>query len=381
MSANLVADMELSEDEIQKIILEILTGERVVRHSYIRDGQHQEEILVFKYPIATVRQYYHILEKVSFEKAVHEGLLVEDQIPEELIEAFFSTEDMEELYDLETKAEALQLLLKKRIKGTDLYMKDCNKLEEVKKSIKIMESKKSISNQFTAEYQAKEDIYFELLAASAFSVEGEKMWKSASDLLDNTDASYSYSLLHRFLDFYWGQDTATLRKVARSGQWKSMYQSSEKGARLTEKPAKDLPLTYLRLMSWSQYYQNISEIPIGDRPSTLVVADDEKLDKYINKYQEKMEAESLAVSRKNSSNKGSLSVSDKDQVVVTPGSSNYVALHKSGEYSDTEIITGRVKEDGPSDTSYSEIKERRVKVQERASKRRARSKKQMRGRT
>lgn len=360
-------ELELSEEKIQKVIVEILSGQRLVK----LDGkENHPSIIRLLYPSASDRQYCDIIEENSVEKAIEEGLPSEDSLDDNMSLAFFSTQDMEDLQDLKTKREGFQKLLKKRIKGTDLYFKDEEKLKKLEEEISSLEQKRNQMKEFTAEYQAKEDKYFELLVRSAHHMDGYRIWDDASHFLNTTDVYYAYALLNKFLDFYWGYDTRVIRYIARSSQWRTMYLSAEKGARLTDLPAKDLPVAYLHLMSWSMFYQSIYEMIPSDRPSEDIIQDDEKLDKFMQEYQIKVRKEAEKNRKGNSSSKSS--ATDKDQVVVTAESSNYVNLHKKGEYSDTAIISGRVSEDLPGDTSYSEIREHKIKSRERAAKRRKR---------
>ena len=315
-----------------------------------------------------------MLEQESLEKALESGLPFEKDLTEAMRESVFCEDDLETLQALQKKVEGFEKLLKKRIKGTDLYLKDLEKLAVLKHKTSELELKRSIVNEYTAEYRAKEDKYFELLSFSAHSISGERLWSNAQGLLESSKISFAYSLLNSFLDFYWGYNTAIMREIARAAQWRTMYLSAEKGARLTDKAAKDLPVAYLHLMSWSMYYQSISEMLSSDRPSEEVIENDEQLDEFMRAYQAKVSKEAQATSRKNHKSKGSLSATDKDQVVVTAESRSYVNIHKEDGYSDTSIISGRVNEDVQGDTSYSEIKEKRNKSRDKASKRRQRAK-------
>lgn len=359
----------LSEEQIQEIILEILSGERLVRQEL---GNGHWKLVKFIYPTASQRQHCNLLEEIALEKAEKDGLPLEKDVDEVMQDAFFSLEDMESLSELRTKAEGFEKLLKKRIKGTEVYNKDLEKLENLRSHITHLEKKRSQVSEFTAEYQAREDKYFELLSFSASSVlENKLLWNSSKELLDSCDVGFAYTLLNKFLNFYWGYNSKTIRKIARSPQWRTMYLSSEKGARLTDKSAKDLPVAYLHLMSWSMYYQSISEMLSSDRPSEEVIEDDERLDKYMQEYQARVKKEAQALKRKTEKTRGA--AFDQDQVVVTAESKNYINLHKEDGYSDTSIISGRVSEKGK-DSSYSEVKEHRLKKREKMANRSKRSK-------
>ena len=363
----------IAEDKIQEVILEVLSGQRIVRLPYAEGST--PSILVLKYPTAAVRQYCEILEEISLERGISDGLPIEGSIDDLMKGAFFSVEDMENLQDLQEKRDAYKALLKKRVKGTEVYLKNEEKLRDIEESIKSLEVKRGQIAEFTAEYQAKEDKYFELLARSSFHVDGYQVWEDAGHLLKTTSTNYAYQLLNKFLDFYWGYPTKVIRKIARSPQWRTMYSASEKGSRLTDICSKDLPISYLHLMSWSMYYQSIQEMLPSDRPSEDVIDDDERLDKFMQEYHIKVKKEADKVKKnKGGKNSKKSSALDKDQVIVTAEANNYVDLHKREEYSDTAIISGRTGEDGGGETTYSEIREKRKKARDRKSARRNRTK-------
>lgn len=366
---------ELTEEKIQEIILEILSGERLIRQNTYNNSKELPSIVKLSYPSAADRQLCDILEEVSLEQSIQDGLPSENDLEEVMYEAFFSVEDLEKLHDLQEKKKGYESLLKKRVKGTDIYLKNQEKLREIEHEVLKLERKRQQVSEYTAEYQAKEDKYFELLARSAYHLEGYRVWENAEHLLRSTDTNYAYSILNKFLDFYWGYSTKIIRRVARSPQWRTMYLASEKGSRLTDICAKDLPISYLHLMSWSMYYQSIQEMLPSERPTQDIIEDDEKLDKFMQEYQIKVKKEAEKVRKDSGRGKRNPSSAlDKDQVVVTAESNNYVKLHKDDGYSDTAVISGRVGEDGGGDTTYSEVREKRVKMRERASKRRNRLK-------
>jgi hypothetical protein len=370
MTEELEVKEAISEERIQEIILEILSGEKHIKQEY---SKSIPRIIKFIYPTASSRQYCELLEEDALEEAKNEGLPLEEDMCEELQLRLFSTEDMENLQELQTKREGFLKLLKKRIKGTDIYKRDLQRLEELDLQIQELNHKRQMIREYTAEYSAQEDKYFELLAKSTFSLDGVQLWENSSELLSSLTADEAYPLLNSFLEFYWGYNTKTMREVARSSQWRTMYLSSEKGSRLTEVPAKDLPIAYLHLMSWSMFYQSIYDMLPSDRPSEETIEDDERLDQFLDRYQQRVQKETSNLS-KNSTNSRH-SILDKDQVVVTAESKNYISLHKSDGYSDTAIISGRVNEDIKGDTSYSEVREKRTKIRERAAKKRERIKK------
>lgn len=160
--------------------------------------------------------------------------------------------------------------------------------------------------------------------------------------------------LGSYLDFYFGYDTEIIRKIARSDQWWSYLASCDKDyLTLFNRDASSLTVDQLNLISWSRYYLNIKEMPYKDRPNEELIDDDIKLDSYLEEFTRKLQAE-LSLSKKES-------VGNKDHVIVTADSPDYIKYHKDNIYSDTSLITGKTKEDT---TKYDES-EQFKKIKER----------------
>lgn len=344
---------ELDEEKMQTIIGEILSGERVV--------SVDNNTYIFKYPLNKLRQRSIFLENQLIEIALEEGYLSEDNLPEELAEEVFSIEEAERLQEVEKKIEGLSLVLKKRIKGTDIYIRDLEGIENLKSEKESLLIKKGSTSQYSAEYKSREEKYMYLLSQCTYSLDNKLVWEDYNNLLEKNTAEFVYKLLNAFLDFYWGYSTEIVRKIARSGHWRVIYLSAKSGIfNLTEVSAKDVSMLLLQLMSWTMYYNNISEMLTSDRPSDEVIENDTKLDQFMEEYTRRMSAEAEVSRKKENRSRGNLSSSalDKDQVVVTAESNQYVSFHKNDVYSDPEIIKGRIANDSDS-SQYSEIKEAR----------------------
>lgn len=80
---------------------------------------------------------------------------------------------------------------------------------------------------------------------------------------------------------------ATFRKIARSQQWRSMWNSSKQRADVFGRCSVDLDQNKLALMSYSLMYDNVYEHP--ESPKEEIIADDDCLDGWFIKQRRKME--------------------------------------------------------------------------------------------
>lgn len=340
----------LNSEELFSLIQEILTGKKFVylEHPFNKD-------VCFIYPSSHIKLYGEFLEDKNKKKYLSDGYISEKEVDALLGEEFFTLEDQELLEDVQSKIKTYQTLLKKRAKGSEQYVKDSAVLDKYLNEQKILISKRSQVKQFSAEFRAREDKYLYLLVNSVFESDGlTPCWGSYDSLINSTiyNINDTYYILNLFLDFYFGQDTKALRQIARSPEWRAYYLSAKDGViKLFNQEVKELSINQINLISWSKWYENIYEMSLKDRPDPEIIADDEKLDMFIEEYTRKIQADASLNKRK----EGRQRALDEDHVVVTAESSNYVKFHKQKAYSDTELISRRSKSE--SDTTYNESKE------------------------
>lgn len=343
---------DITDLEIHELIVELLSSERI---EYINDGE-RDYMLIFTTPTSSERLYADFVEKQTLEKVLLEGCFSEVDPPQEMVNNFFSSEDEESLRELEIKIDGYKTLLQKRLKGTAYYKKDLNTLKELKLKRAELQSRKTEINQFSAEYYAREAKLFTLVCYSVLDLDRNRVWASGEELIDSGNSSFPYQLLNRFLSFFWGPDTNVIRKIARSGEWRGIYSAAVKtGIDIFGKSVKDLSVAQTQLLSWSMYYQSIYEMSFDDRPPSEIIEDDERLDDYMDRLSKKLLAEERIGAKNNDLLKRSkINAMDNDHVIVSASSSNYIKLGKEDAYSDTKLISDRVKGEK---ATYSDIKE------------------------
>jgi len=340
---------ELTPEDIYNIILEILSGERITCTS----SDHKVILIQPDYKQKLMSEF---IESTNLRKYIKEGMCQEKDIPQDFIDEFFSAEEQENLEEVESKIRTYKTLLSKRIKGSEQYTKDQKQIKALNKEKTGLLNKKASAKQYTAEYRAREDKHFYLLSECCLDFNRQKIWTNYETLMGD-DTMYNsievYSFLNCFLEFYFGYQVSTLRKVARSATWRTYYISSKEGVvEIFTRKGPDLSLDQLNLIGWSKWYDSIFDLSHKDRPSEETLEDDDKADKFVEEYIRRLYA---GESTRSDSGKAM----DKDHVIVTAESQDYVKFQKQGKYSDTAIISGKSKEDS---TSYDETKEvKRIK--------------------
>ncbi len=105
--------------------------------------------------------------------------------------------------------------------------------------------------------------------------------------------------------------------------WRIRYVTSQKVSDpLFGVPASQYTNDMLNLAYWSNFYQNIYEMLPRDRPSDLVIEDDDALDAYMKEYYAERTRED-ASERSKGKNRGKLSAFDKEEVIVTKSNELY----------------------------------------------------------
>lgn len=339
----------LSDDDIHNIITEIVTGKRITEIDIGRNS----ELVVLSYPTGDQSLKSRYIEKKALEEAKSLGLLSEEELSSSMLDQFFSAEDQEELQYYTNKVKAYKELLNKRIKDTEVYKSEQAKLREFEKKRQELQNKKSIVTVYSAEYHSRQERFFSLLVDCVSDISGKPIWRSKTEMLDSIGTEENlYSLLNKFLDFYWSYDVPILRKLARSSQWRTMFLGSIKiNSSLFSRDMKDLSMVQISLLSWSMWYDSIFEMSSDDRPSEDIINDDDRLEAYMRSLNKKLKSE--AENRRSDSSTARKSAKDHDNVIITANSKDYVKFHKDGMYSDTSAITNRVK--GEDSTMYSDV--------------------------
>jgi hypothetical protein len=180
----------------------------------------------------------------------------------------------------------------------------------------------------TRERKADEESFLYLAWASAYTVTGERFWKTFEDFESTTSFDIRSSLLEEFAAFNVGFSSEKIRFLARHSLWRIRYVASMKtNQTLFGDNALDLTPDQLSLLYWANYYQSIYEMMPDEQPPQEIINDDAKLDEYMNSYFEQREQEKNEGKAQSRSQSKKLNAWDKgEELIITPSHPDYMKL-------------------------------------------------------
>jgi hypothetical protein len=304
--------MSLTHEEIEQYLSMVFLDKR---YSYIDDNL----LVVFKFPSHSIKQKANLLYKRSFESAVNQGMLPNSELITLVEKRNIITElDKLTLKKLESQLEAQNVLLSKttRVKANQERIKGA--IRRLKHEIREIEFKRSSKLMLSAETKAEEDKTFYTCSQCVY-LDDEKTlyWPSYEDALKENKITLKDKILLGFIRFYSGFSSTIIRELARSSLWRIRYINSVKTSDpLFGVPTSDYTTDQLNLVYWANYYQNIYEMMAEDRPSDIVIEDDDALDAYMKAFygeRNRQEAERKHKHKRS----GKLSAFDAEEVIVT----------------------------------------------------------------
>ncbi len=302
--------MSLTHDEIERHLVRIFTG---IHYSYVDDF-----LLVFRFPINELKQRANLVYDKSMADAVEAGMLPVKEL-EELISLrnLITKEEVLSLKKLKGQLDAQEILLGKttRVKANQERIKQV--INRLRHEIYQIEFKKSSKLLMSAETKAEEDKSFYVCSKCVYNEDGSLFWSSYEEASKETRLELKDRILISYLRFYSGLPVGIVRTVARSNLWRVRYISSMKASDpLFGVPTSKYTMDQLNLAYWSNYYQNIYEMMPEDRPTDMVIEDDDALDAYMKTFYEERNQEE-ASRRHKGARSGKLSAFDSEEVIVT----------------------------------------------------------------
>lgn len=141
----------------------------------------------------------------------------------------------------------------------------------------------------TLEYVSEKRRLYQLVGLVTEQLDGSPLWsgnideEQDSDLLDLLASSYLINLQN---------DTATIRRVARSNHWRFRWNVGKGNVEsLFGRPIYDLSMPQQELLFWAQVYD--SAIEAYEPPPNFVIDDDEKFDKWLEEKSHEREKDSV----------------------------------------------------------------------------------------
>lgn len=302
--------MDISFDDVEKYLVDIFSG-----CVYTRVGDLS---LVFRFPTNKIKQMAYLMYQKSFDEAIKNGLLPLKEL-EELIEKrnLITTEEILKLTKLKSQLEAQQILLGKTtiVKANQDRIKQV--IHRLKTEISQIEYKRRSKLLMSAETKAEEDKTMFICSQCVFDENDNLYWSSYKEALKEDRLILKDEILFSYLRFYAGLSTSIIRAIARNNLWRVRYITSTKASdSLFGIPTSDYTTDQLNLVYWSNYYQSIYEMLPEDRPSDIVIEDDDTLDAYMKTIYEERNKDDAARKSK-TKRSGKLSAFDSDEVIIT----------------------------------------------------------------
>jgi hypothetical protein len=337
---------DLSYDELEEIINQILTGTKLV---YIETEKGEEIPLLFRRLGAEDRLRADIVYRDKFNRARREGILTRSEMEEIIYERnLFSMDDEETVKKLEGKLKAQQEVLRRTTRVPARQDRLIGIINDLEQQLRNIKSKKDQRLQLTCESLATEEKFLFVLWKSTYNIESELFWETITEFRNHKDPIFKTDIINKFVDFYSGFDIRLIRFLARSNIWRIRYAIARKtGSDLFGIPVKDYSSDMLSIMYWSDFYTSIYEMMPEDRPSESIIEDDAALDAYMEAFYAEKSRE-YAARRSGKGHKGASAFSH-DEVIVTKSNPmfediEYTKIPKRAEKSsDTEMSEKQLK--------------------------------------
>jgi hypothetical protein len=311
--------MELSYEEQEAILLRVFTG---TDYAVLR--KDTEDIMVlFKYPSNSIKMISTTKYNHTYNRALKDGMLSISDLDKMIRErGMFTEEDDKEIASLESKLYAQQVVLSKTTKVLANQERLKKIISDLTDKINKIRSKKNITFILSADMKAEEERNLYLCWSCSYNMDKTLLWNTYDEFKLDT-SKFREEVIGKFLVFYRGVDTETIRFLARSNLWRIRYITSQKTAEtLFGIPTIDYSNDMVNLAYWSNFYQNVYEMMPEDRPTDIIIEDDESLDAYMKEYYDEKNREMAeAQSRKRTG--GNMSAFDNEEVIVTKSHALY----------------------------------------------------------
>ncbi|MHA1832947.1 MAG: hypothetical protein ACTSV7_03070 [Candidatus Baldrarchaeia archaeon] len=302
--------MDLTYEEIERHLHSVFTGKKIV----IIDDIY----LLFKHPSNDTKMEAALVYDKLYKKAVDAGMLPTKELEKLIMERkIFTKEDQDNIDSLKSKLHGQEVLLSKTTRVKARSDRIVGVIKDLKNQIREIEYKRQSKLIMAAEIKAEEERSLFFCWACTYDFNTNVLyWSKYEDILNESRLELRGKILNAFLGFYNGIDSGIVRYIARSNLWRIRYVNSQKVSEpLFGVPTSQYTNDMLNLAYWSSYYQNVYDMLPEDRPSDIIIEDDDALDAYMKNYYDERNREDAARRSKKTSG-GKLSAFDKEEVIV-----------------------------------------------------------------
>lgn len=301
---------ELRETAIIDIIVSAKYYTKVLKDS-------EEVILCLIHSYCDDRLYSEFVYESSYDEAIKLGLLPKDEL-EEIVKrrGLITDRDRQREEELTKQINGLETLFDKMRFAKDKKEKVKENINKLNSELLELRLKFNKFQSLTAESISNEAKINYLCWSSCYTKPGvSRYWNIYLDFDLEKDLEFKSQVVSEALKFLIGFSEKTLRKLARSSEWRIRYMSSIKTTfPLFSRKPEDYTKDQVALMYWSNFYQNVYEMLSDDRPSDDIIENDTLLDVFMEDYYKGLEQERLVSS---GSRKTGTNAFDREEVVVT----------------------------------------------------------------
>ena len=302
--------MDLTVEEVEKYLLNIFCASEYVA---IKD-----KVLLFKHPTNSIKQRAILIYEAAYKEAINSGMLPTSEL-ETLIEKrnVITSEEVNRLSKLYSQLEAQEVVLAKATLVNAKQDRLKQIIRKLREDIFHIEFKKKSKLLLSADNKAEEAKTFYICSKCTYNEDGNLYWSTYEEAMKDSKIDIRNAIINSFVNFSSGYSNSIIRAIARSSLWRIRYINSMKTSeRLFGIASSDYSTDQLSLTYWSSYYQNIYDMMPEDRPTDMVIEDDEALDAYMKQFYEERNKD--AADRRSRANRpGKLSAFDAEEVIVT----------------------------------------------------------------
>jgi hypothetical protein len=314
--------LDLSYEELDKLIFEICSGRKVVP---VKDSTEQEKLLLFKHLSPREQELAEIVHSNSLKEAVAMELpSIEEMSLLITKRGLFTAADEAALDSLEKKLAGQRVLLAKTTRVPANRERINKVIQTLEEEISKVKFKKDKLFEFTRERKAVEQ---KLLYATWCGVydpfTDKRYWDTYEEFVTAGDPVFRRNALVEYTIFSHGINHKVMRYIARSNLWRICYSTALKtGESLFGRPISEYTVDQKMVCYWSHYYQSIYEMLSSERPPDTIIEDDEALDAYMKDWFAEKNRDETA-SRSKTSKYGTKTAWDYQETLVMKSNEIY----------------------------------------------------------
>lgn len=278
----------MSDKTISELIHIITWDRRIVKiPDEINSTFHH---CMLKIPTIEDHNMAYFIKSEVYDQAIAGGAPTEKQLMVEVVSAdMWSVENEKFIEDAEDQVNQLESrLLKERNVVQRKRIK--REIEEIRGRYIHLQNERSAMVVNSAEYMAHERMILFLISRITLNMGGECIWS-------NVDEFYDWYRSHKEAGIFLAKhivnetimDIKTIRRVARSGEWRLLWSAHSNNIQALFTPnIRELNINQKMLVYWSRVYDNAFEST--ERPDEETINDDDKFDVWFqNKLEEREE--------------------------------------------------------------------------------------------